>query len=575
LIPRALRFEVTERIEASGAVDVPFDVGEFQGLIAELREHEVESIAVCLLHAYVNPAHEREAAAVMRELCPEIPFSLSSDVLPEYREYERSSTTAINAFVAPGMSRYLAAMAERLRQRDARCAVRIMQSNGGLMSIERARRLPASTVLSGVAAGALGGARLAMKSGRKNVLTLDMGGTSCDLAVASDGEVLTNRTYEVGGLPIRLPALDVHTIGAGGGSIAYLDAGGGVHVGPRSAGADPGPACYGKGGVEPTVTDANLVLGRIPAALLGGEVPLDAERAAKAIEETVARSLGLTVPEAAAGIVQVINAAMAREMRVLTVQRGIDPREFALVAFGGGGPVHAVELARELEMAEVIIPPSPGVTSAVGLLLADTRYDRVRTVLIGLPAESSSSSRDEAMQILRRTFAELEQEIRAELTSDMDRASLRVVRELEMRYLRQGHELRVPVIDEACDANAIEQAFSRAHTDRFGYIAPEESMLIVNAILTLVVDRQTMLGTTTLENGAGPATHTRPVWFDGDWCDAQVLRREALGTDQALAGPAIVEQTDTTVVLPPGASLQVDDDGNLVIQAGRRPRSVD
>ena len=571
LIPRGLRMEVSERIDSFGLVEVPLVVDELAALVETLRAQEVESLAVCFLHAYANPLHERQAREAILDIWPDVPISLSSDVLQEYREYERTSTTAINAYVAPGMARYLSAMGGDLRDRGARCSVRIMQSNGGLMSIDRACRLPATTVLSGVAAGALGGVRLAHAAGRRNVLTLDMGGTSCDLAVGSAGEVLTNRSYEIGGLPIRLPGLDVRTIGAGGGSIAYLDAGGGVHVGPRSAGAAPGPACYGNGGEEPTVTDANLVLGRIPTALLGGEVPLDVDRAIAAIKRFVGDPLKIELEEAAAGIVRVINAAMAREMRVLTVQRGIDPRDFALVAFGGGGPVHAAELAYELGMKEVIVPPSPGVTSAVGLLLADTRYDRVKTVLIEL-SDSSESAGESAASRLEQAFVELEAEIEKELTRDAEGSNFRHLREVEMRYLRQGHELRVPLPDGAIDLVGLEGTFHQVHKERFGYAMEGESSLVVNALLTLVVDSDDRPIGSYSAGGVTPSVlHTRPVWFDDEWIETRVVPRAALRGGATEVGPLIVEQTDTTVVVPPGASLEVDERDNLVISAAEQP----
>lgn len=561
LIPRNMRFEVAERVEASGGVSTPLALDELRAVVDRLREENVESVAICFLHSYLNPSHEREARAFILDTWPDVRISISSDVLQEYREYERTSTTSINAYVAPRMERYLSAMGDELQARGATCSVRVMQSNGGLMSIDRACRLPAATVLSGVAAGALGGVRLAKAAGRDDVLTLDMGGTSCDLAVGFAGDVLNHRSYEIGGLPIRLPSLDVRTIGAGGGSIAYLDAGGGVHVGPRSAGAVPGPACYGNGGEDPTVTDANLVLARIPNALLGGEVPLHRELAVESIQRAIAQPLGIEIEEAAEGIIRVINAAMAREMRVITVQRGIDPRDFSLVAFGGGGPVHAVELARELGIAEVIVPPSPGVTSAVGLLLADTRYDRVKTVLIEL---SDPAAKADAASLLQSALDTLDQDIRHELTRDAGAASFRRVREVEMRYRRQGHELRVAVPAGEMDIDALEAGFHQVHRDRFGYSMEGDPVIIVNALLTLIIDEE-QGGTGASGEAASDDGDARLVWFDDQWIETRVVPRAALSQGAREAGPLIVEQTDTTVVLPPKTSLAVDENRNLVI----------
>lgn len=560
LIPRHLRFEVSERMSGSGEVAHALDFEELEKVIEELRNQEVESVAVCFLHAYANSKHELAAGDQIRKGLPGVPVSLSSEIVQEYREYERSSTTTINAFVAPVMSRYLADMESDLRNRRMSGAVRVMQSSGGLMNVERACRLPAATLLSGVAAGALGGVRLAHAVGRSHVMTLDMGGTSCDMAVGFDGEVVTNRSYEVGGLPVRLPALDVRTIGAGGGSIAYLDAGGGVHVGPRSAGASPGPACYGQGGEEPTVTDANLVLGRIPPSLLGGAVPLDVDLATEAVARFIADPLGLSVDDAADGIVRVINAAMAREMRVLTVQRGIDPRDFSLVAFGGSGPVHGIELARELQITEVIVPPTPGVTSAAGLLVADTRYDRVRTVLIEL-SEADNGARSIASARLVQAHEEMERDVREEVGSQAD--DLRLVKEVEMRYLRQGHELRVVVPENDLSLAELERQFYAVHQERYGYALTDEPMLIVNALLTMTLPAQTR--TVRAPSSATPRpTTTRSVAFDGVRHDVPIVDRARVNTE-GLESPVIIEQLDTTVVVPPECAVVHDAADNLII----------
>lgn len=564
LVPRALRFEVAERIDAAGESLEPLDEAALARIVRKLRKAGVESIAVSFLHAYRNSAHEQRARALIEDAWTDVPISLSSEVIPEYREYERTSTTVVNAFVGPIMSRYLTAMERRLRERGMAGPLRVMQSNGGLMSAERASRLPVATVLSGVAAGALGGVRIAHRAGHQLALTLDMGGTSCDLALGIDGDIVTSRNTEIGGLPIRMPALDVHTIGAGGGSVAYLDPGGALTVGPRSAGAEPGPAAYGRGGEEPTVTDANLMLGRLPPdGLIGGAVPLDAERAATAIAG-VAEPLGLALEAAAAGIVRVVNAAMARQMRVLTVERGVDPRECSLVAFGGSGPVHAAELALELGISNVIIPPSPGVTSALGLVLADAKNDQVRTVLIEL-------SMDDLLATGRRleeTFVRLEQSLVDELRIGTSPGEALVRREVEMRYRRQGHELRVPVPTATLDDRGMRDlvdAFHEAHHSRFGYSVPEEDVIIVNALATARAASNVeglRPGQTTQRNDA---RSRRSVFFKGQWHDAAIVARPLLRPAEAIQGPAIVEQIDSTTVIPPGVSAIQDEFGNLLL----------
>lgn len=568
LVPRSLRAEVNERVDAAGAVVTPIELHDVVRAVDAWRSEGVESVAVCFLHSYANQEHEQQARKAICERWPSVHVTLSSSVLREYREYERASTSTINAFVAPVMSRYLTAMESNLRAHGSACALQIMQSSGGLMSVQQAVRLPAATALSGIAAGALGGVRLAHRAGRDVVLTLDMGGTSCDLALGEEGRVRTNRSSEIDGLPLRLPALDVHTIGAGGGSIAYLDPGGALRVGPRSAGALPGPACYERGGIEPTVTDANLVLGRLPeVGLLGGRIPLNRDRAADAVGR-VASVLQLTIEAAAEGIVRVVNAGMARQMRVLTIERGIDPRSCSLVAFGGGGPAHAVELARELDIPEVIIPPAPGVTSAFGLLLADLRHDGVQTVLLEIRRDGEGSGVAEQLEVV---FTRLEAEVLAQLPIKDEAAMPVVWREVEARYFRQGHELRVTAPSSPLDADAVarlSREFDRAHADRFGYAMEDEPILIVNALVTSVIPPPAL----NLRPSPASDSHTHPghrsVLFDGTLHTTPVVSRQHFTGGVSLPGPVIVEQLDCTTVVPPGSRVSDDEHGNLVITVG-------
>jgi N-methylhydantoinase A len=566
LTPRSRRLEIDERMRADGrAVKLP-NVRELEACVALLKNSNTEAIAVCFLHSYVNPEHEKAVAKAIADIWPEVSLSLSSRIIPEYREFERTSTTVANAYVAPVMSRYLTAMERRLDELAVRATLRVMQSSGGLMSVGRAAELPAATLLSGIAAGALGGVKIAYAAGKKAAISIDIGGTSCDLSLGLEGAVRAHRQCEVAGLPIRMPALDVQTIGAGGGSIAYLDGGGALSVGPRSAGASPGPACYLRGGLEPTVTDANLLLGRLPTSLLGGRLDLSTDAARTAIE-ALGRTICLPTEQLAAGIVRVINASMIRKMRVITVDRGVDPRGCAMVAFGGGGPVHAADLAREMGITNVIIPPTPGVTSALGLVLAGLRHDAVRTVLIEI-GRSDEVRRASAAK-LEAVFSTLFRQLSGELESALVVEAPFIFREVEARYRRQGHELSVVVNSDVFDLAALdrlEQAFHSAHERRFGFAARDEPILIVNAIVTLSAP------------GPGVPTHSpepaakrkakphRMVWFDGGWRDTPVHDRQSLERGKTYVGPLIVEQMDTTTVVPPWGSIVIDEFGNLVME---------
>jgi N-methylhydantoinase A len=563
LVPRTLRLEVEERMDATGTSMTPLDEVGVEEAVATLKALDVESVAVCFLHSYANPRHEQRAAELIAKLWPRAHVSLSSQVIPEYREYERFSTTAINAFVAPIMTGYLRAMSSRVRRTGANMALRVMQSNGGLMSVERACRMPVATLLSGVAAGALGGVRIGHQAGRRLALTIDMGGTSCDLALGLDGQVKSSRLYTVGGLPVRLPSLDVHTIGAGGGSLAYLDPGGALRVGPESAGADPGPACYERGGIEPTVTDANLVLGRLPDRLIGGDLVLSIA-AARAAVTRLANRLELSTEAAAAGIIRVINAGMIRQMRVITVERGVDSRDCSLVAFGGGGPMHAADLARELGIREVIIPPCPGLTSALGLILADVKNDQVKTVLV--ETGTDEMQRRQVATLVAAAFAGLAEQVLAELPA-LGREGVELMREAEVRYCRQGHELLVGVPPGTIDARsvvAVEEAFHQAHKERFGYDARGDPVVIVNLLLTAVIPSRRGPLRLASRSAAGEPS-SRPVWFEDGWQCTPIIDRRSLECDQQRSGPLIIEQLDSTTVVPPGTSICRDEFDNIIL----------
>ena len=379
VVPRHLRFGVPERVLHTGEVFRVLDEAKVREIVEEIREQGIRSIAVSLIHSYANPIHERKIESIVSEIFPEAHVTVSAEVLPEFREYERTSTVCINAYVMPKVNDYVADLERQMKDMGIASDLYIMQSNGGVITARTARRMSARTVLSGPAGGALTGVFLSRAIERPNVITIDMGGTSSDICLIEGGTPRLTTESEIGGYPIKLPMIDINTIGAGGGSVARIDAGGALQVGPESAGADPGPVCYGRGGTEPTVTDANLVLGRLnPAGLLGGEMPLQLDKAIEVLEEKIARPLGLDVYRAAEGIISVVNANMIRGIRRVSVERGYDPREFVLVPFGGAGPMHGVELAQALNMKEIAVPAHPGISSAVGMLSADVRHDYVQ-----------------------------------------------------------------------------------------------------------------------------------------------------------------------------------------------------
>lgn len=555
LVPRDRRVEVVERLDERGGVLTPLDRESVARAVQALVDASVESVAICLLFSFANPAHEEAVADAAR--AAGLHVSASSEVLPEFREYERTSTVVLNAFVGPLMDRYLARLEDAL---PAGLPLRIMQSNGGSISAATARREAARTLLSGPAAGVVGAAFVAGASGFEQTITFDMGGTSTDVALI-DGAVTETTDGRIGGHPTRLPTIDIHTVGAGGGSIAWFDLGGALRVGPQSAGADPGPAAYGNGGVEPTVTDANVVLGRlIPDNFLGGTMALDVS-AARAAVGKIAERLGTSVEEAALGIIRIANANMEAAIRVISVERGHDPRLFSLVAFGGAGPLHACELAAGLRIPRVLAPATPGVLSALGMLTADVLKDYVRTVMLGA---------SEASSLIDPVFAELaatgERELAAEAVAP---DQIRIERLLDLRYVGQSYELLVPYEG---DLDAAIAGFHAAHERRFGYSDPAERVQVVNV-------RVKARGTTApprlarrpaVVSGQATPAERRPVVFGDTGApvthDAPVYDRATLEPGHAVDGPAIITQYDTTLVVPPGWRATNDEVGNLVIE---------
>jgi len=548
LVPRELRFEVDERATTEG-VERPVDADAVRDIAATLREREVEAVAVCLLHAYAAPDNERVVAETLREELA-VPISASHEVLAEFREFERTSTTAADAYLRPAIDGYVGRLVE---EADAAGipAPWIMQANGGIADPEMVRERAVTTTLSGPAAGVVGAGATVDDADVEGLVTFDMGGTSSDVSLVRDGRAERTTDAEIDGLPIRTPMVDVNTVGAGGGSVAWVDPGGALRVGPESAGADPGPACYGRGGTEPTVTDAAVVLGYIgPDTALGGELTLDVDAARDALEG-LADETGLEDGlEAARGVYRVANATMTRTIRSVTVERGHDPREFALVAFGGAGPMHAAALADSLSVDQVVVPRPSGVLSAFGLLAADESYDAARTVGADLRAVDPAD--------LEGVYDDLVADVLAD-ASDPDAA--RLERAADCRYAGQSFELTVPVDDEF-DAAGVAERFHDAHERAHGY-AMDESIEIVTLRATATVPGSEP---TVRYDGAGDdIIGTRRVHFAGGARSATVFDRDRLAPGATVSGPAILEQAESTTVVPPAWAGNVLADGTLVL----------
>lgn len=542
LVPRKRRYELDERATPEG-IERAVDEDDVRDLAREI-DSDVESVAVCLLHAYAHADNERRVAELLREEL-DVPVSVSSEVLAEFREFERSSTTAVDAYVTPAIDSYVGRLAERAAEASVPTP-RIMQSNGGTAEAGTVREHAVTTTLSGPAAGVVGaGATVEDEAG---LVTFDMGGTSSDVSLVRDGEIERTTDAEIDGIPVGTPMVDVNTVGAGGGSIAWVDSGGALRVGPRSAGAEPGPACYGKGGERATVTDANVVLGYIgPRTALGGEMTLDVEAAHDVLEE-LAEEAGLEdALEAARGVYRVANANMARAVRAVTVERGYDPRGFGLVAFGGAGPMHAVSLAESLDIERVVVPRPAGVLSAFGLLAADEKHDAVRTYRA--PLEEADAEGVESV------CAELEERVREETAT----GEPAVERAADLRYVGQSFEITVPL--SGFDPAALEERFHVAHDRTYGY-RMDEAVELVNLRATATVSREAPR--VAYEGGGDPVVETREAYFpDGSRREATVYDRDRLAPGQSVAGPAVLEQAESTTVLPPEWVGTVETDGTL------------
>jgi N-methylhydantoinase A len=557
-VRREDRIAVNERLDESGNIVVPLDEAALNAALGSSPKN-FDAFAVCFLHSYRNPAHERRAREIIRQRYPEALVCLSSDVSPEFREYERFATTTVNASLLAIMDSYLERFSDGVRQRGVARQPYVIQSNGGLISPATLRQVPINTFISGPAGGVVGAVNVARACGVSDIITMDIGGTSTDVCLVRGGKPANANQRNIGGLPVRTASLDLHTIGAGGGSIAWVDAGGLPKVGPESAGAHPGPACYGRGGLRATLTDANMVLGRLnPVALLNGRMPVDAAAAEAAVARDVGTKLGVDLERAAAGILQIATVGITGAVRVISVERGEDPRDCALFAFGGGGPLHAAEVADAMEMRQVIVPPHPGLMSAIGLLAADIRSDFGLTCLTDADPAGWASVELALAELDRRAAVWAD-------TEKLDPALLEFRRVLELRYLGQSSELSVPLDNAVNTLARVVAAFHAEHQRRFGYAMRERGIEIVTARLTARVGRPMPPPEIPAEI-AQQAPSSRRVWFAAKgFVETPIYQRDAISSASRIAGPAVIEQMDTTTIVPPGWNATVDRMANLLL----------
>jgi N-methylhydantoinase A len=575
LVERRLRLEVDEKLRPDGSIAVPLDPASVAEAIRFLVAEGIESVAICLLHSYANPAHERLVAEAVRDALPGIAVSVSHELLPEIKEYPRTSTTVVNAYIQPVVRAYLTSLDARLRGLGVTAGLRLMQSNGGLATAEHAVAFPAHIVESGPAAGVVGAAVLAARIGLDHVITFDMGGTTAKAGLVENGQVLRAEAMEVGagvmagarllvgaGYMLKLPAIDLAEVGAGGGSICRLDPGGAPKVGPHSAGADPGPVCYGRGGTEPTITDCNLALGYLdPAGLAGGAIVLDREAATQAVLTKLAEPLGLGVAEAAHGMLKLAGATMMRAIRAVSVERGRDVRQFSLLAFGGNGPLFAAAVAAELGIRTVVIPPMPGLFSAFGLLLADTEHHATRSLRMRLDAPSPASLQAVLDDLLATGHARLEHD-------GFPPERRRTVLSAQARYVGQSSELSVTLsgVDAAALIASLPEAFGAEHQASYGFRAPAGEpveLMGVSVIASGLSEAPRLPAAIPPARAAVP--ERRMAWFPGPgWMPTPVCDRAALAAGTR-TGPLIVQEYDATCLVPPGASARLDDFGNIVI----------
>ena len=575
LIPRRRRFEITERIGADGAVVTPLAESEIDALVAALKAARIDAVAISLLFSFLNPEHERELGARLRAALPDVPVYLSSEVLPEIKEFERTSTTAVCAYTGPILRSYLQRLDHVTRSR-ALPPLYVMGSNGGILEAAEAMSMPAMAVESGPAAGVVAASLVARQTGRLDLLSFDMGGTTAKASLIRGGHYETTPDYEVGGgssmsrwmngtgHPIRVPVIDLAEVSAGGGSIAWVDRAGGLRVGPKSAGADPGPVCYARGGIEPTVTDCNLLLGYLDkASLLDGDLPIDYDAAVAAVRQRLAKPLAVDTRTAAAAVIDVVNHAMAQVLKIVSIQRGHDPRDFALAAFGGAGPLHAAALARELGIAEVICPPIPGAFSALGLVGTDLKRDYVRTLYTTAAAADPKA--------LEAAFVALEKTGMAMLDrAGVAAARRRFERAVDARYPRQSHELVIPVPPRSVDAAALAEiaaAFHDRHLHTYGHDNRSEPVQIVSIRVTAIgATAPLVIRDTVAPSGTEAVKAKRQLWFrETGVIDATIYDRKRMPAGLEVAGPVVIESLESTILVPPGWQAQMNADGFVLM----------
>lgn len=566
LVSRNGRIEVRERIRFDGSVEIPLDTNEIDEVINKIRAEKHDAIAICFLYGYLNSEHEELLGERIREEFPNSFVSLSSEVAPEFREFERMSTTVVNSFLGPIMHSYIERLAGRLEEGGLSIAPNLTQSNGGVIGFEAAQRFPVKTLLSGPSTGVIAAQAIAEKAGYSDIITFDVGGTSSDVALLKDRICKRTGEAEVHGYPIRAPMLDIHAVGAGGGSIAYVDNGGLLKVGPKSAGAKPGPVCYGAGGVEPTVTDANIVLETLnPIEMLGGRMKVRKDLASAAIK-LLADQLSMGVHETAQGIIAVATANMAKAIRVISVQRGYDPRDYGLMAFGGGGPLHAARLAKELDMQTVIVPPTPGALCALGLLMTDLISDFAQTLSVKLDVKVLSEISEGYKALEKQAEDWLEQE---NVSSEL-RTLRRVV---DLRYVGQNYELQIDYFSgetEGSELEILRERFDVAHKQRYGFSVKDEGIEVV----TLRVEAIGSVKHARLQSDSQPTIEEalqvgeRSVWMPeaSGFVDCPIYQRSDLHYGHEITGPAIIEQMDTTTLVLPEMLARVDVYRNLILE---------
>jgi len=557
LVPRGRAHEVPERLTATGEVLVPLDEAAVRAAARQLLADGVQSVAIVFLFSFRDPRHEQRAAEIVAAEMPGVSVSVSHRITQEWREYERTSTTVVNAYVQPIMDRYLGEFDRGLGGRGFAGRLLVTQSNGGAFSLEAARSKPVHTIESGPAAGVTGSASLSRILGADRLISFDMGGTTAKCAIVERGMVQTTDEYHVDGRPLRIPVIDIKEVSAGGGTIAWIDAGGALTLGPQSAGADPGPVCYARNGQEPTVTDANLVLGRIDAGrFLGGTMPLDLAAAVRAIDGKIGAPLGLTRAAAAAGIVRLADVKMALAVRSITTERGLDPRDYTLLAYGGGGPLHAVAIARELGIPRVVVPPSPSTFSAWGMLATDLRHDLVRTVLV--PLDDTDAGWAEARY----------EEMRREIAEILPGGGAPVLhRAVDLRYLGQEHTVTI-ALDALDDWTKLRARFDEAHARAYGYAAREVDVQLLNLRLSVVFPLEPPRLATLERRATGtPKFETRKIYSSlaADALEYRVYQRQALSSGDQFKGPAAIEEPGTTTLIDAADTLSIENHGCLVI----------